>query len=235
MATPVPRVSDNPVVQEHYAAQLGVTAALAQVSDTLSNSPSPTEALAALTREFQAAAVSVAIDYYTELRDQAGVTGAFRPPVIEPWSQEQLTTYLDAATSEIDAEAERLLEQIANAQRLTINAGTDEIFTSIESDPRRPRWARVARPGACSLCMLAAIRGAVYRTETTASFRPHMRIEGRGGNCQCDVEVSWTKYEAPAHIRAVEQLYVESTDGIRGSKEKQNAFRRALAAEQASR
>lgn len=234
MATPAPRVSENPIVQEHYAVQLGLAAALARASGKLSDSSDYTRALASLVREFQSAAAALSADYYTNLRDQANVPGTFRPPLVEPWPEDQMAAYFETAVKELVDEAERRAQAVAIGQNLTSNAGIDEIFASIDADPRDVRWARVTRPGACSLCLLAAVRGAVYRTETSASFRPHMRTNGRGGNCQCTVEPSFTKYEPAAHIRQMQSLYAESTDGFTGSKEKQNAFRRALYADRSS-
>lgn len=213
MATP--QVSDNPLVQQHYAAQIGLTDALASAANGTSR-----HALPLLVREFQVAAVSLGADYYVDLRDRAGVAGNYRVPVIDPWDTDQISGYIDAAVDE----AQRPSDAVQFGQHLALNAGTDEIFAAIENDPHRPRWARVTHGAACSFCLMVAGRGATYRSESSAHFRSHK-------GCHCDVEPSFTSYEPPAHIRAARTLYAESTGGFTGSNEKQNAFRRALYAE----
>lgn len=226
--TTVPRVSENPVVQQHYATQLGLTAALANAFDGLG--PDYRRALAALTREFQAAAISLSADYYTELRETAQVPGTYRPPVIDPWSDGQLSAYLDAATKGLLDEVEQE-QALSTSQRLTLDSGHDEIFAAMDADPKRPRWARVARPDACSFCLMLAARGAVYRSKDSAGFQPHTMFEGRGGDCRCGVEVSFTSYEPAAHVRAAQSLYSEATADLPRGADRANAFRRALYAE----
>lgn len=227
----VQRASDNPVVQEHYAAQVGLTAAVLRALSRL-RSPRPVDAVASLAQEFSDAAISLAVDYYEDLREYEGVPGTYRPPLVRPWDVESLQAYIDAASTNmlqaIDAEAAALDAEIdAFASQLVLDAGTREIFAAIDNDPRPTRYARVTRPGACSFCLMLAVRGAVYRSEDTASFRPHTSP----GLCQCDVQPVWGAYEAPAHIRAAESLYVNSVEDSMTSAEKRNAFRRALYAE----
>lgn len=215
MAT-VPLVSENPIAQEHYATQLGLIEALVGAGSDAGS------ALATLSREFQAASIALSVDYYAALRNAANVAGAYSQPVMEPWSTEQITAYFDSGP---EAQA------IDMAQRLTLDAGINQVFTSMSRDPVRPRWARVTRPGACSFCLMLASRGAVYRSEDTADFRAHGKFNGRGGVCKCGVEVSFTQYEPPAHIREAQRLYREATADLPRGADRANAFRRALYAE----
>lgn len=223
---PAPTVSRNPVVQEHYAAQLALSAALQQATLRMAGGPADhLDAVALLTHQYGLAAVSLARDYYLDLRDQAGVSGSFRPPVVAPMPVDNMAAYFESALADLTSELD---QQVADfAARLALNSGTDELFASIEADRQRGtrvRWARVTRPGACSFCLMLATRGAVYRTESSANFRPHK-------GCHCDVEPTFGPYEPPAHIRAAQVLWSESTDDVKGSRAKQNAFRRALDAE----
>jgi hypothetical protein len=231
-----PRVSDNPVVQEHYAAQIGLSAAIVKAVARL-GSPRPTAQAASLAQEFSQAAIALAADYYGDAREFARVTGSYQPPVIAPWSAESLQAYLDTALktfeqqfqtdqTSFDAQVDQLVAQMA------LDAGSREIFEAIDNDPKPARFARVTRPGACAFCLMLAARGAVYRSEETAGFRPHTFP----GLCQCDVEPVWNihGYEPPAHIRAAQSLYSEATAGLpRGTSntDRINAFRRAVYAE----
>lgn len=229
----VPRASDNPVVQEHYAAQLGLSAAIVKAVSRL-GSPRPTDEAATLAQQFSQAAIALAADYYGDARSFARVSGSYTPPVIAPWDEASLKAYIDTAlksfeqqlrtdTADFDAQVDQLVAQMA------LDAGSREIFAAIENDPKPTRFARVTRPGACAFCLMLAARGAVYRTEQTAGFRAHTFP----GLCQCDVEPVWNVqgYEPPAHIRAAQSLYADATDNSMTPAEKRNAFRRAVYAE----
>lgn len=229
----VARASDNPVAQEHYAAQLGLSAAIVKAVSRL-GSPRPTDQAAALAREFSQAAIALAADYYGDAREFARVAGRYTPPVIAPWDEASLQAYIDTALKTFsrqfetdlagfDAQVDQLVAQLA------LDAGSREIFEAIKNDPKPTRYARVTRPGACAFCLLLATRGAVYRTEESASFRAHTYP----GLCQCDVEPVWNvkAYEAPVHVRAAESLYANATDNSMSPAEKRRAFRRAVDAE----
>lgn len=212
-------VSRNPIVVEHYAAQLGLAMALDRALRRLDGSSRFfLDAVTALVQQFSLASLALGADYYTDLRAAANVDGLFSPPVIDPPSAPAVRAYLDAANRSVEAEMEDF------AKRLMLNVGTQEIFTAVKADPKRPRWARVTRPGACAFCLMLATRGAAYRTEDTASFRPHKK-------CQCDVEVSWTEYELPAHVRDAQRLYSEAIADLPRGADRFNAFRRAIYAE----
>jgi hypothetical protein len=161
------------------------------------------------------AAISLAADYYDDARDFAQVAGPYTPPVLAPWDEASLRAYIDTALEtfskqfetdslSFDAQVDQLVAQMA------LDAGSREIFEAIKNDPKPTRFARVTRPGACAFCLMLAARGAVYRTEETAGFRAHTFP----GLCQCDVEPVWNVqgYEPPAHIRAAQSLYADSTD-----------------------
>lgn len=226
----VPTVSENPVVQRHYAVQLGVSKSLGDAIARIPLAASSQDYLrivAALVNQYQGGVIALAADYYGDMRAQASVASPYRVPTISPAPEDAIQAYIDEATKELDGLSEVYERQVTEfAQNLAISAGTDELFTAIDEDPERVRWARVTRSAACSFCLMLASRGAVYRTEDSGSFRPH-----RG--CRCDVEMAWSTstYEPPAHIRAAQSLWSESTTDVDGTKAKQNAFRRALAAE----
>lgn len=226
MAT-VPQVSENPTVQQHYVVQAALVESLAEAVAGV-DAPNLRAAVASLTREFQAASIALSADYYTELRDLAEVPGSFSVPVLDPWTEADLSAYFDTVLREITDDVERAKQAAATSQRLTLDSGIDEVFAAIEKDPAKPRWARVTRPGACSFCLMLAMRGAVYRSEESANFRAHTRYENSGGVCRCSVEPSFTNYEPPAHIREMQQLYSEATTGLPRGADRANAFRRAL-------
>jgi hypothetical protein len=223
-----PTVSDNDLAQRHYVVQLALAETLAKAIQKIRvapTSPDYLDAVAALVYQYQLAAIALAVEYYQQARDAADVDGPYRIPVVTPWALAAIVAYLRAAAATVDAT--RFAEMVSDvAQNLAISAGTDQLFSAISGDPTKVRWARVTRPDACSFCLMLATRGAVYRTEQSGSFRAHVK-------CRCDVEMAFSTatYEAPAHIRAAQRLWADSTAGVSGTKAKLNAFRRALDAE----
>ena len=249
MAT-LPPVSDNREVAAHYATQAGLSAGLFAALRKLWPTLSPTElqqtfphflrGVTALVARFQEASISLSADHYEAMRDAAGVPGRFSPPIIDPWAEEQIQAYIAKASEELlngllvdeiylaDITAEIQAEVDAASQLLVMNAGRNELIAAIEADREAKGWARVTKPGACAFCLMLATRGAVYKSEKTASFRAHVPKNGRGGFCQCTVQPLFgTYFEAAAHIREAKALWNSSTDGV-PTEDKLNEFRRAL-------
>lgn len=198
---------------------------------------------AAVGEQFALASVSLAADYYEDVRIEAGVPGTFRVPVVEPPRSASFEVYIDKAASalldSIDAVVDDLYlaellgqvetEVVGAAQTLTAEAGRSEVFQAASADDKAIGWARVTRPNACSFCRLLASRGPVYSTKGTASFRAHTVVDGRGGVCQCVAEPVFSKaHELTALQRGDAALWQRvSADGFKGS-EALNEFRRRV-------
>lgn len=213
--------SDNPVVERHYAAQKAIARRAARDVAALGGATRRDQAAAALiVRDHSQAAVAVAVDYYANLRDQAGIRGRFTQPVTTVRSADRTLAYLTATTAaspEVDAVA--LIAAVSDY--LVAEAGRGQVFASQRADAKATRWARVTSVTACAFCTMLATRGAAYRTEDTASFEAHR-------SCHCTVQPMFgspRSYEPPAHIRQAQTLWSESTDGVA---DKANAFRRAF-------
>lgn len=251
MATPP--VSSNPEVAEHYAAQVGITAALTaalrrlwpavDLGDVKATWPDYRRDVLAVTQEYASASIAVSADHYDTMRDQAGIGGRFRTPIADPPVDQLVLGYLDAATEDFLAEhADELARIEADIQaeidatmgKLVMDAGRGEILTAVKADEKAKGWARVVRPGACSFCLLLATRGAAYKSEKTATFRAHQRFGGKGGDCRCTAEPLFAAtYEPSAQVRAAQTLYAEATTGLPRGADRANAFRRAVAAQRA--
>lgn len=247
MAT-LPPVSDTPEVADHYATQVALTTALVaavrRLRPRLGAEPSA-EYLAlvsALVAQYAESSVTLSADYYEAMRDLAGVRSPYRTPIVEPPSSAVAEAAIVAALAQSAPapalEESAVVDAVANliegiTQELVAEAGLNQIWTALEGDREARGWARVTRANACSFCRMLATRGAVYKTERSANFRAHVKDESGGGTCQCTVEPLFgAKYEPPAHTRADQQLWSESTGDDRGSTNKLNAFRRAVYAQQ---
>jgi len=58
------------------------------------------------------------------------------------------------------------------------------VMDSVLRDPHARGWERIASAGCCEYCGLLAARGAVYRSQFTATFCPHL-------NCHCMAAPAW--------------------------------------------
>lgn len=220
-------VSDNPVVAEHYATMVALVAALIEDLRELPEQPTGASlrpdyltVLAVLVNQYALAAIGESADYYTALRELAQAA-AFTIPVVgapEPDDIEALILAAVAAADlapgsigdlDVDAAVQNLIEGLT--QTLVMEAGRDEVWTAIENDVAARGWARVTRPGACAFCLMLATRGAVYKTERSASFQAHSAGPNGGGDCRCTVEPLFAqRYEPPAHIREMQVLWSET-------------------------
>lgn len=232
---PTQRVSDNEVVRDYYLTQFALAEALRRAVGSISKAVNLDDYLdiaAALVFRFSQANIAIASDYYLNVRDLAGVDSPFTVPVIDPMSEERVAAYLARGLEQVEADMARELDAItreievaAFAEMLAASAASDEVFAAISEDAEATRWARVTRPGACAFCLILASRGARYREEDTADFRPH-----RG--CRCTVEPLFGgSYEPPAHVRQAQQLYSEATADLPRGADRINAFRRAVYAD----
>lgn len=248
----MPVASENPTTEDYYLTQAALGSLVAsQVAPSLSmldstdlpNSFEGARDFAALVaQERGAAAVGFAVDYYDEFRRSAGVRTPFRAPVINLPPLAKIERDIDRAAEELLASLDSVVDEIyfaeitlalqaeieGEAQRLVVEAGRDQIFESIRSDPEAKGWARITRTGACSFCRMLASRGAVYSKEGV-KFRAHTVRNGRGGVCQCVAEpVIGKSYEATAQARADAALWERiSEEGFRGS-DARNEFRRHI-------
>lgn len=253
-----PRASDDPLTQAHYAAQLGLLLALRRALKALWPSldlgnlkdslPRYATKVAALVQHYSAANVAISADYYERSRLRVGIRFGFTVPHIEPPSVESIEQSVRGALdplwqptgsvldyNEAIASAQGRVEE--NVEKIAADAGRNELIEAIENDRYARGFARVARPGACSFCLLLASRGAVYKTAESAgqisasSIWPDAKgfVNRYHVGCRCTIQPLFgPAYEAPVHVRDALALYIESTKNVNGSKAKQAAFRKAL-------
>ena len=149
--------------------------------------------------EYAEGAAALALDWFEELRLEAGVSTPFHPiPFVTVTDDEiaaivaQTTTSLYDLQRGIEQEIEETFAEMmaeledAMAQEVA-NGFRDTIVENAKADPESGGWKRFAQPGACKFCLMLAARGAVY-TEATARFAAHGAITNgkrTGGDCRC--------------------------------------------------
>lgn len=74
-----------------------------------------------------------------------------------------------------------LVKAIGTFTKLILAGGNNTIIGAVHDDPAATGWVRVTSADACPFCRLLSSRGAVYRSDRSASFEPH-------DNCACTAE-----------------------------------------------
>lgn len=181
-------------------------------------------AIQALVQHFGKMSGSAAASFYEHERRNAGVPGHYNVQ-IAPVSPDKVEAGIRWATSDLWSPEPDLATIQSKVQGVVekdvLDVGRSTILDAVHKDRKALGWARVPEPTACSFCALLATRGAVYRSDKTASFEAH-------DHCRCHAEPIFTAYEPSAQIREWQSIYSESTKGIHGAKAMRAAFRKAL-------
>lgn len=228
-----PPVSNSPLVSRHHAAIVGLTGKIKtalrspQLLRLDKASAQYAAVFVALVQEFGSASISLNSDYYEDVREDAGVSGSFRTPTIEPAGADEIATSLAATLAPDPVVAQSNVEGLADL--LVTSAGKDVLIAAIMGDGKAKKWARVTSAGACAFCRMLATKGAVYKSDASASFIPHKK-------CHCTIEAVFhpESYEPTAATRADAALYNAANENVRRgdqSNARLNAFRRAIEAQ----
>lgn len=197
-------------------------------------------AVQAIVSQFGRASASGAMSYYLSERAAAGVTGRPSLPLAPDASPEQIAATVGWALKDVlhpatevttpapvaegalnEIEQASLAKLDAAVEKLVLDQGRQTIIDATNKDKAAKGWARVTEPGACSFCLLLATRGAVYKTEDSASFQSH-------DHCQCHAEPLFgMSYEPTAQVRAAQAIYKDVTKGRSGN-DARVAFRQAM-------
>lgn len=252
MATKI--VSADPTVQQHYLAQMAITAGLwSQLRMTwMATSPLAGnaemkqygDAVATVVTQFSRASVASSMDFFATMRTQADVIGrAAQTPVPTPPDSliQADLEWAFRARQQVEADAASIQARVEAAmQKAVADTGREQVIASVSGDENALGFARIARPGACAFCLSQSIRRkrdgrvGVYKTRGTAGAQANQNFTGSGeakfhNNCHClIVPIFDAAYELEPALQKAEQLYVASTLNS-GRGEALNDFRRALA------
>jgi hypothetical protein len=189
--------------------------------------PQYLEAVHALTRSFGLISANEAAKSYVAARQAAGIGGGFRVPIAAPANAGKVDASVRWALSDLwTGQTDETITKkkvLGVTQKNVLDAGRQTVLKGVQADHKAHGWARETTPGCCSFCALLATRGAVYRSEQSSSFESH-------DHCHCFAVPSFTSYEPTAQVREWQQLYTDSTKGVRGSANMRKAFRQAYEA-----
>jgi len=210
---------------------------LLDLHDLKGTMPQFTAAVRSIVARYGQASAAGALTYYKAERQAAKVPG--RPSlrlapsptdsVIEAAVSWATTGLYGPVTPEAESTALRQLDGAVS--NLVLDQGRDTIINAVRQDRQAKGWARVTSPGACSFCVMLALRagaGFLYTSKQSANFRAHTpNADGSGGLCQCHAEPVFTSFEPSARMREAQALWKDSTKGRSGN-DARNAFRQAM-------
>lgn len=196
MATPPDAIrTDLALISAAVAADVQQVAASAEAGGVTAVRSALFAAAPLIVGDYIDGAAALAFDWYTELREEAGVTKPHALRLVTSVDADRIAALTADATSalrrEVDDIAQAMqgsIDHLASSLLAEVMDGFRETVTeNAAEDPEAAGWKRFAQPGACKFCKMLADRGAVYRRET-ARFAAHGAFVGgkrTGGDCMC--------------------------------------------------
>lgn len=150
------------------------------------------------------AAGTLAATWYEELRDESGPDLAYAPSVIgdsaTDWIEREVAAIQVDLEADFEAEVQRLLDEAAALTEKEVARGfRDSVLGNARQDSDAVGWSRIARPGACKFCLMLAEKGAVYRSESTATFAAHP-------SCHCAARPEFRNGDHGPEANAIQYL-----------------------------
>src|SRR5690242_8477364 len=184
-------------------------------------------AVKAIVARYGSASAAGALDYYRRERLAAGVKTATPTLRIAPGpADDVIEKAIGWATSDLygpvtpESEAKAFNTVASQVAQLVLDQGRDTIIDNALNDKAAKGWARVTEQGACSFCIMLALRagaGFLYTSKRSASFLAHTKQpDGSGGDCRCHAEPVFTQYEPSYRMRQMQALWTDATRGRSG-------------------
>jgi hypothetical protein len=198
-----------------------------------------------LVRTYRSISAALAAAYFESARRISGANGDAAATAAAAINEAQLTTSLyvtgkvghanalNAGQSIADARKSSFVRVSGAVTRHVLEGGRDTILQSVADDKQALGWARVTDGDPCYFCLTLASRGAVYKSEETASFEAH-------DHCGCSAMPVWDGTQLPEQTDQWKRIYDDAQrealasgdlqHGENSSQARLNAVRRHLAA-----
>jgi len=191
--------------------------------------PRFTAAVRAIVQRYGQASAAGALMYYQRERRAASVPGRPSLKVAPSPADSVIESAVSWATTDLygpvtaDTTTAAMARLDESVSQLVLDQGRDTIIGAVKADKYAKGWARVTEPGACSFCVMLALRagaGMLYKRQSSADFQAH-------DGCRCHAEAVFTAYEPSSRMRDMQTLWADSTKGRSGN-DARNAFRQAV-------
>lgn len=190
------------------------------------------EALTAILTRYGFASTTAADMFYQGKRANAGVPGSMPHHKVKPISEVEVRALVVDSVSTALMDGMQAGEQSldSEAEQLVLNQSRRQIMSTAQLDREAKGWARVVEPGACSFCLMLALKGPWYKTHKSGNFRAHVKQpNGSGGDCRCHAEPVFGEWEPQAAVRDAQALWEETNGkGKHSGHDARVAFRQAV-------
>jgi hypothetical protein len=172
-----------------------------------------------LVRAYRTLSASVAVAYYEAFRRAERIAGVPTSRLAGAIDEKQILSSLyvtgdvmnrkalASGQSPENARTTAFVRTSGAATRLVLDGGRQTILDSVDADPHAVGWARVTDGNPCYFCLTLASRGAVYKSEQTASFEAH-------DHCGCSAMPVYDGTDIP-QLDRWQQIYEQAQrDGI---------------------
>lgn len=228
MATPASSPEESRAVQEAIAALALVPLrgawSLWDPSSLRESVPAFRTAVDAVVQHYGRATAAQSLQHFRALRQDAGATSPLTVPPVPPVPEGFVDQAVVEAFSEAEADIQKAMADLdAQAEQLILDQGRKQTMSAVKVDRFSKGWARITNPGACSFCLMLALRagkGLLYTSVRAANFKAHP-------NCRCTAEPVFGHYEPTAAVREAQKVWDEATAGRRGH-DARVAFRQAI-------
>ena len=176
----------------------------------------------ALIDHYSLGSSALAVDWYDDLREEAGAPGRFTSEPVIPDRVAKVGNMLGWATEPLYAAtpdpAQVGLRLLPAVQYEIALPNRETLTTNVRRDPAANGWRRVASGSGCRFCRMLTGRDVLYRKESTARFASHT-------NCSCTAQ---PVFQGQGGEEASVLQYVQSERKSRWSAEKRRAENKKL-------
>lgn len=171
---------------------------LAEIAQALIDTPDEVkrevmlESMYGLVSDYGDAAAVESLGWYLAVRAEAvGFDDGFQPSLPEQLPEDVVHASTRWALGELmkGEDLDKALKSLNGVlDRLVKKLGRESIVRAADSDPKKPRWARVPHGQTCAWCLMLASRGWVYLDAQSAGAARQWHAD-----CDCQIVPAWGK------------------------------------------
>jgi len=171
---------------------------LAEIAQALIDTPDEMkrevmlESMYGLVSDYGDAAAVESLGWYLAVRAEAvGLDDGFQPALPDQMPEDVVNASTRWALGELmrGEDLDKALKSLNGVlDRLVKKLGRESIVHAADSDPKKPRWARVPHGQTCAWCLMLASRGWVYLDAQSAGAARQWHAD-----CDCQIVPAWGK------------------------------------------
>lgn len=171
---------------------------LAEIAQALIDTPDEVkreamlESMYGLVSDYGDAAAVESLGWYLSLRaESVGLDDGFQPALPDQMPEDVVNASTRWALGELmrGEDLDKALKSLNGVlDRLVKKLGRESIVHAADSDPKKPRWARVPHGQTCAWCLMLASRGWVYLDAQSAGAARQWHAD-----CDCQIVPAWGK------------------------------------------